>query len=182
MKISSTMNALVPLLMMAAGGLAGMFTGWAAPEKPVLRNVLIQARQYAFNPPILRVNRNDTLRIQLLSLDVVHGFYLEGYNLDAKITPNQQTFQLKQPLTENSWKEAEEIILVVDRVGKFRYRCSQTCGSMHPFMQGELIVEPNLPYRAGVGSVLGLCLGMVWILSKKRGKEEDRIEGNGDPG
>lgn len=112
----------------------------------------------------------------------MHGFYLEGYNLDAKIIPHESTFKLKQPLTENAWKDVEEIVIVVDRVGKFRYRCSQTCGNMHPFMQGELIVEPNLPYHAGVGGVFGLFLGMVWVLSKKKVEEDDQIKNDGEMG
>lgn len=167
---------------MFVGGLMGMWNGWTTQEKPVTREITIQARQYAFDPPILKVNKNDTLRIRLTSKDVVHGFYLEGYNLDAKITPHEPTFKLRQPLLNNDWEEVEELIVVVDRVGKFRYRCSQTCGNMHPFMQGELIVEPNLPYRAGIGSVIGLFIGMVWTFSKKKDEEIDQTIKDGEMG
>ena len=48
---------------------------------------------------------------------------------------------------------------VADRAGKFRLRCSVTCGSLHPFMIGELVVGPNLPFWRAVGALLVVTLG-----------------------
>ncbi|MFQ5561126.1 MAG: hypothetical protein ACE5FU_11160 [Nitrospinota bacterium] len=132
-------------------------------EKPTSRDIFIKARQYAFEPAVLHVNKGDTLNIRLTSLDVVHGFYLEGYDLDAEIFAHSKTFNIRHPSKEEEWTEVEAITLITNRRGKYRYRCSHTCGTMHPFMQGELIVQPNTPFHAGVGSVLGLFLGMIWV-------------------
>jgi heme/copper-type cytochrome/quinol oxidase subunit 2 len=99
--------------------------------------------------------------------DVTHGFYLEGYDLDAKVRPENPTFWLRHPSQGEEYEEVEEIIFTADRTGKFRYRCSITCGSMHPFMQGELIVRPNYLYSTSIGLLLGLGVAM-FIVSRHR--------------
>jgi heme/copper-type cytochrome/quinol oxidase subunit 2 len=96
-----------------------------------------------------------------VSLDVTHGFYLEGHDIDAEISANQKLFKVRRPSKKEAWAEMDQITLITNTVGKYRYRCSHTCGTMHPFMQGELIVEPNLIYYGGVGGAFGLFLGML---------------------
>jgi len=164
--------------MMLIFAAAGVALGWQSPN-PVSRNITVKARQYAYNPPVIKVNVGDTLNLKLVSLDVVHGFYLEGYNLDARITANTEKFEIKRPKDKNShYEQVEAVTVVADKRGKFRYRCSHTCGSMHPFMQGELIVEPNARYHGAVGGLIGLFMGMIWMLSKnskKIGKNADSI-------
>lgn len=153
------------LLIVIIGGLCGILIGWSSTS-PTTMELTIKARRYAFDPPVLRVNYGDTLRIKLVSLDVTHGFFLEGYDIDAKINAQRNTFMFRHPSEGENWTEVEEFVFIADRRGKFRYRCSQTCGSLHPFMQGELIVEPNLPFYAGIGSVFGLLAGLFWLFSR----------------
>lgn len=117
------------------------------------------ARQYAYDPPVLKVNQGDMIRLRIESTDVLHGFYLEGYAIDAKIIPESPYVELTNPSRpQERSKKVEEIVFVAERTGKFRYRCSHTCGTMHPFMSGELVVAPNRLFGAGLGSVVGLLL------------------------
>jgi hypothetical protein len=81
--------------------------------------------------------------------------------VDAEIRPQQKTFLVRRPSTGESWREVDELMVVVGRPGKYRYRCSHTCGSMHPFMLGEMIVTPNLPLYGGISALTGLFLGML---------------------
>ena len=119
----------------------------------------MKARQYAFDPAVIRVNQGDTVRVQITSEDVVHGFYLEGYDIDAKIIPQSPYIELSRPsLPAQPPEKVDEIVFVANRTGKYRFRCSHTCGTMHPFMNGELVVAPNRLFGAGLGSAVGLLL------------------------
>lgn len=153
-------SILVVIVLVAIGAGVGAAVGWRSPT-PKTREITIRARQYAYDPNVIRVDRGDTLRIKLVSLDVMHGFFVEGYDIDARISANQVKFEIRHPSKDEEWTEVEELVLITNRSGKFRYRCSHTCGTMHPFMLGELIVEPNTPYHASVGAIIGLFLGML---------------------
>ena len=62
---------------------------------------------------------------------------------------------------ESDYITVTDYKIVTNRTGKFRYRCSVTCGTMHPFMQGELIVKPNNEYALGIGLSLGIFVSML---------------------
>jgi heme/copper-type cytochrome/quinol oxidase subunit 2 len=145
------------------GGLGGFLFAAVHRAPPQDRTFIITAHKYAYDPPVLRVNRGDRIHVQLVAKDVTHGFYLEGYNVEAKMRPENGTFWARQPSQGGDYKEVEEISFVASRPGKFRYRCSITCGYMHPFMQGELIVSPNYLYSTSVGLSVGMALGMLLL-------------------
>jgi cytochrome c oxidase subunit 2 len=105
---------------------------------PATHEVTLVADQFAFDPPVLRVNRGDRVLLTLQAADVVHGFYLDGYGIQARMEPGI----------------SQQVEFVADRAGKYRYRCSVSCGTLHPFMIGELVVGPNLPYARAVGLTL----------------------------
>ncbi len=96
----------------------------AKPQERVFR---VTARQFAFEPPVLQVNPGDRVVIELRSSDVVHGLYVEGYDVEAVAEPGQP----------------DRIVFVADRPGTYRLRCSVTCGDLHPFMGGKLRVGRN---------------------------------------
>lgn len=157
-------SILVVIILAAIGAAVGAAIGWRTPV-PKTREITIKARQYAYEPNVIRADRGDTLRIKLVSLDVTHGFFVEGHDIDARISANKVKFEIRHPSKDEEWTEVEELVLITNRTGKYRYRCSHTCGTMHPFMLGELIVEPNTPYHASVGAIIGIFLGMLGVFS-----------------
>ena len=101
---------------------------------------------------------------------------MEGYDLDAKVRPEDNTFWMRHPSSGGEYQAVQEISFIASRPGKFRYRCSQTCGYMHPFMQGELIVSPNYLFSTSVGLSLGLMAGMLLIFRRSSANGEGRSE------
>ncbi len=164
-RLSTRSDLLVVAACVAVFGALGYGIGTRSAE-PTPREVEIVARSYAFDPPALRVNRGDEVRLTFASLDVVHGFYLEGYDLDVTISPLRTSVELRRPSTDET-KTVEEVVFIADRPGKFRYRCSKTCGFMHPFMLGELIVEPNFLFPAGAGASIGVLFGSFLVAFRR---------------
>ncbi|MHB8875648.1 MAG: cupredoxin domain-containing protein [Myxococcaceae bacterium] len=150
-----------------AGGAVLIFDRAGAPQD---RSITIFAKQYSFDPPVIRANRGDRLHLTLVSLDVVHGFYLEGHDLDAQILPQQKTILVRRPSQGMAQVEQEGLDIVAEKTGKFRYRCSHTCGALHPFMAGELIVAPNHSLHGGVGASLGLLVGFALVARRRAPK------------
>ncbi len=130
----------------------------ARPSEPTERVIEVTARSYAFEPSVIRVHRGDRVRLRFASLDVVHGFYLEGYDLDVQIEPMEPEVLLRRG-SAGEPERVRELVFTADRSGKFRYRCSVTCGTMHPFMVGELVVAPNRLAPTSMGAAIGLLVG-----------------------
>lgn len=156
-------------LVAVSGGLVWAVSSSGAVRGPVEHEIRVVARSYAFGPPVIRARRGDSLRLRFASTDVVHGFYLEGHDLDVTIPPlSRRVLVTRGGRTET----AEEVAFVLERSGKFHFRCSKTCGAMHPFMQGELIVGPNRLLQAStIASGALFVLGLAWafIAPERRG-------------
>ncbi len=122
---------------------------------PRERTFQIEARQFAYSPSELEVNPGDTVTIHLLSTDVVHGLYVDGYDVSIEADPGQ----------------AATLTFVADKPGTFRFRCNVTCGAMHPFMIGKLTVGTNNWLYRSVGlATLGVIgfFPFSTFLSKRR--------------
>lgn len=149
----------------------GMATGWLgtarAGEGGAEREIEILARQFAYEPHRIVVDSGDVLRLRLVALDVVHGFYLEGHDLEAELRPGRLPFRVRHPSRGDDFEEVEEVRIVAGRPGKYRFRCSVTCGTLHPFMQGELVIRPNTPYLAGVAGACALTLGFFALMAAR---------------
>ena len=102
---------------------------------PVSRTFHVEASSFEFSPAVLNVNPGDRITIELTSTDVVHGLYLDGYALQVSADPGQ----------------TETLTFTADRSGTFRFRCSVTCGDLHPFMIGKLRAGPNVLFWRGAG-------------------------------
>lgn len=136
-------------------------------------DVEIVARQYAYEPHRLVVDRGDTIRLRVASADVVHGMFLEGHDLDAVAYPGRLDFNYRHPQTGTPFSSTNQFSFTADGWGKFRYRCSVTCGPLHPFMLGELIVRPNYPFWGGLGALTGLVLAGLLLMGTADGPREN---------
>ncbi|WP_372713090.1 cupredoxin domain-containing protein [Ilyobacter sp.] len=90
-----------------------------------VRTIDVEAYKFGFNPDILVVNSGEKIRVRLTSLDVAHGFKLEGFGINERIEPG------KESIVEFYATEA----------GTYEFKCSVFCGSGHLKMRGWLIVK-----------------------------------------
>ncbi|MDO8689191.1 MAG: cupredoxin domain-containing protein [Dehalococcoidia bacterium] len=130
--------ALVPITNTSAG--------------PTVQEVDIKASLFAWDPPIIKVHQGETVVMNITSQDIVHGIFIEGYEQEALINPGKVT----------------RVEFVADKAGKFRFRCAFTCGGMHPFMIGEMVVEDNNNYTGAIGLSIVTALGsMAFVWTRK---------------
>ena len=113
------------------------------PAVPTKHTIHLEASSFAFSPAVIEANPGDEVTIELTSTDVVHGLYLDGYNLEITADPGQTT----RPT------------FTADKAGTFRFRCSVTCGALHPFMIGKLKVGPNLLLWRGLALSMLVVIG-----------------------
>lgn len=107
-------------------------------EAPGYKELNVRLERFKYEPGVLRVNRGDRVRLNLDSVDVEHGFYLDGYGLDVRV-PERGT---------------QSVEFVASKAGAYRFRCSTTCGPFHPFMIGKLVVGPNTRFWAALAATL----------------------------
>lgn len=122
------------LVVAVAGGvaLAGVFlllAGFAPGPRGGGREVVVPltVETFQFSPPRVTVQRGDRVTFRIRSRDITHGFAVDGTAIDATVLPGREV----------------RVTVPAERAGKIRYRCSVTCGPLHPFMVGEIVVQPN---------------------------------------
>lgn len=126
----------------------------ASAVPPAERQIQIEASSFAYTPGTISVNPGDVVTLELVATDMVHGLYLDGYGLSVTADPGQTA----------------RLTFVADKAGTFHFRCSVTCGPLHPFMLGRLNVGTNwLLWRA-----LGLSLLVTIVALGKHKQRQER--------
>lgn len=140
------------LLFFLMTGLVVAFTPLPVPSIPSQARIFqINAQQFAYSPSELHVNPGDTVTIQLVSTDVVHGLYVDGYDVSVESDPGQ----------------TGSLTFIADKPGSFRFRCNVTCGAMHPFMIGKLNAGTNNWFYRSIGLTVLAVFGMVVSLKPR---------------
>jgi len=146
------MNSRFSLLLFVMAGLAVAFAPLPVPPiTPQVQTFEIGAGQFAYSPSELKVNPGDTVNIQLVSTDVVHGLYIDGYDISIEADPGQ----------------TKTLSFVADKPGSFRFRCNITCGAMHPFMIGKLTVGTNNWFLRSIGLATLAIISVIVSVKQK---------------
>ena len=146
------MNPRFSLLLFVMAGLVVAFAPLPVPTiMPQERTFRMDAQQFAYSPSELKVNPGDTITIQLLSTDVVHGLYVDGYDVSVEADPGQTA----------------TLTFIADKLGSFRFRCNVTCGAMHPFMIGRITVGTNNWLFRSIGLAALAVVGVVISIKPK---------------
>lgn len=122
------------------------------PHPPREQIIRIEAGDFEYKPAQIRVNPGDRVTIELVSTDVVHGLYIDQYGLEVKADPGQP----------------QRLSFTADLSGVFRFRCSVTCGALHPFMIGKLYVGNNFFLWRAMGMATLVSIAGVWLVHRER--------------
>lgn len=144
------------------------------PLETRTHTISLEAEKYGYSPARIVVNKGDKIILKPTSRDVTHGFFLDGYPLEF-IIKQQGVNYLKYTWEDDDgklnadWDRVSEIEFVADKPGKFVFRCTQTCGNLHPFMTGELIVRPNSPYHFMVSLSIWIAFSALLLFRTNPG-------------
>ena len=116
-----TAAALVALA--ACLGLAGSEV--RAEEQPKL--VAITAKRFEFSPQEITLKVGETVKLQLTSEDVTHGFFTKPLGIDEVIVPGQTT----------------ELVVTPKAAGRYTTICDHFCGAGHGGMKMTIVVEED---------------------------------------
>jgi heme/copper-type cytochrome/quinol oxidase subunit 2 len=146
------MRSRIALLLFVMAGLVVAFAPLPVPSRaPQERVFQIDARQFAYSPSELSVNPGDKVTIQLISNDVIHGLYIDGYGVSLEADPGQTA----------------ALTFIANKSGSFRFRCNVTCGAMHPFMIGKLTVGTNNWLYRSFGFAALAIFGVILSVRQK---------------
>jgi polyferredoxin/heme/copper-type cytochrome/quinol oxidase subunit 2 len=131
----------------------------------------LTARKFYYTPNILDVHKGDDVLIKMISEDVEHGLFIDGYekyvsqylDRDGKPIPVEKASHFIKP------GELGLLRFHADKAGRFSFRCACTCGEFHPYMIGQLRVGPNVLFP--IGSVLVSLLAIIFIIFAYRKDE-----------
>lgn len=98
-------------------------TGIPVVRPPVGGDAYLIARLWEWWP-ILELEKNQTYRLHLSSLDWLHGFSLQPTNINIEVHPNYEMILTIKP----------------DRSGQFGVVCNEFCGIGHQTMVGRIYV------------------------------------------
>ena len=143
------------LLILGAVVIVFFFPDAQSNQAPQDRYFEINASRFSYAPGELHVNPGDRVTIKLVTTDVVHGFSLDNHNFELSADPGQ-------PVTGT---------FVAGAPGVYRFRCSVTCGNLHPFMMGKLSVGSNTLVYKGL-ALLGLSLLAIFLFPRQRPVKE----------
>lgn len=121
------------------------YYGWAgwAPMRTAPKdtfNVTVTGRMWNFTfqyengkqTDTLYVPQNKAVKMKLVSMDVIHGFYIPAFRIKEDVVPGREKM---------SW-------FIPEREGSFELFCSEYCGMNHSYMYTYVKVLPQDKFNA----------------------------------
>lgn len=100
---------------------------------------VVVAQAFAFNPGEIRVPAGSEVTFTATTIDVLHGFAIEGTRLNMMLIPGQVARSTQR----------------FDRPGEYLLVCHEYCGIGHHGMSGKVVVEPAPAVAAQAGAEAG---------------------------
>jgi hypothetical protein len=168
-KNPNLLKSVLPFIIIFSFGIIPAIICQFFIKTPGSRNIHIRSFRYGKDPSVIRCNRGDTLHLTFSSDDTGHSFYLEEFDVDAKVSPSRNdvtVFKVSDPTAKPV--TSREVTFVARHPGilnyivaRSNYRCHVWCGPMHAFEQGKLVIFPNSILIFSIGCLAGIIF--LWI-------------------
>lgn len=117
--------ALIAIAVVAAVVLATVGSHKIHAQQPEMKTIRITAKRFGFTPNEVHLKRGETVKLQYVSEDVVHGMYVKPLKIDTEIQAGA----------------TKEIVVTPATAGKFTAICDHFCGAGHGNMKMTYIVD-----------------------------------------
>lgn len=81
--------------------------------------------EYGFFSDTLHLPIDRPIRLLMESTDVIHSFWVPEFRVKQDVVPGRVT----------------ELLITPDRLGVYRVRCAELCGTSHAYMEDDVLVE-----------------------------------------
>lgn len=112
-------------LLAVAVGLGLAVNGVRAAEGPIV--IAVTAKRFEFSPSEITLKVGETVRLELTTEDVTHGFFAKPLGIDEVIVPGKTT----------------EVVVTPRVAGRYTTICDHFCGAGHGGMKMTIVVEPG---------------------------------------
>lgn len=89
------------------------------------RAIAITARRFEFEPREIHLKVGETVKLEVTSADVAHGFFQRALKIDADVVPGKTS----------------EVTVTPAAAGTFTLICDHFCGAQHGNMKMTIVVE-----------------------------------------
>jgi cytochrome c oxidase subunit II len=86
--------------------------------------IAVIAKRYEFSPKEITLNVGETVKLELRTDDVTHGFFVKPLGIDEVIVPGKTT----------------EVVLTPRTAGRYTTICDHFCGGGHGAMKMTIVV------------------------------------------
>lgn len=94
-------------------------------DVPNERVVKVVAQRFHYTPGDIEIKTGEAVRLEITSLDFMHGFNIPDLHIRASLPPGRVTVLHLQPM----------------KAGTYDFLCDNFCGSGHEEMNGRIIVR-----------------------------------------
>jgi cytochrome c oxidase subunit II len=95
-----------------------------------IREINVAATRFFWDPKVVVVNQQETVRLTVDAIDIPHGFEIEGFTIPE--FDSSTVIEPGKPLT---------IEFVADKQGAWEVICSIYCGAGHKSMKGMFVIK-----------------------------------------
>jgi len=111
--------------------------------EPPPRIIAMTAKDFAFDPALIRMKVGERVRLQVISTDRTHGLHVSAFPDGAKAnTPPGLAFIFGEDCFKLKKGEFVPVDIEATEPGTYTFVCCKDCGSGDKRMKGQIIVEP----------------------------------------